>query len=59
MQIGSNVSGVDIKGNNIQNGVIENVLRTFGVAIVRTGEDRLKTTEAYINELSEVESNES
>lgn len=53
MQIGSQIKGVDLKGNKIQ-GTIENVVKLAGIAIIKTGEDRTHITEAYINDLEEI-----
>lgn len=54
MNIGSQVTGRDMNGKEINNGVIESVVKTFGVAIVRTGEDRINVSTAYVTDLEEL-----
>jgi len=51
---GTKVEGINMNGIQIK-GTVENMLNMFQVAIVKTGEDRTKTTEAYISELEEIE----
>lgn len=53
IQEGSIVSGKDMDGNNINNGKLENLVSSFGVAIVRTGKDRTNLTHCYLSDLSE------
>jgi hypothetical protein len=50
MNIGCFVDGKDMNGNSIT-GKLENILNSFGVVIVRTGDDRTHLTECYINDL--------
>lgn len=47
---GSSVIGVDMNNNEIQ-GVVENVLNIFQVAIVKSDEDRTNRNIAYIKDL--------
>lgn len=44
------VTGIDMRGNPIQ-GTVLNILRTFQVAVIKTGADRLNITEAYVSDL--------
>jgi hypothetical protein len=51
IQEGSSVSGRDVYGNNV-NGTVSSILRTFGVALVKTGDDRTKMTSCHIADLN-------
>jgi hypothetical protein len=52
IQEGSTVSGINMDGNSI-NGTVSNVLRSFGVAIVKTGSDRTNVCQCYMRDLEE------
>lgn len=46
------VKGISMEGKSIE-GIVENVLNSFQVAIVRTGEDRLHLCTAYVKDIVE------
>ena len=46
------VQGTNMKGSSIE-GIVENVLDIFQIAIVRIGEDRLNVCTAYIKDIEE------
>jgi hypothetical protein len=48
IEIGNKVLGTDVHGNNVS-GVVTNVMPTFGIAQVRTGNDRLQITNCDFN----------
>lgn len=52
IQEDSLVSGIDINNNQIQ-GTVTNVLKCFGIAIIKTGDDRTCITEAYLDNIKE------
>jgi hypothetical protein len=55
VQEGKIVSGVDMSGNPINNGTVTSILNTFGVAIVKVGEDRTHVTHCHVSDLTEQE----
>lgn len=48
IEIGNKVEGTDVYGNNVS-GIVTNVMPTFGIAQVRTGNDRLQITNCNFN----------
>jgi len=55
IEVGDKVNGVDMNGKEFHNAEVVSVLKAFQVAIIRTGEDRLNTTEAYTSKLERIE----
>jgi hypothetical protein len=53
MKINSQVRGLDFKGNNIE-GTVVDIVRLANVAIIRINEDRTGLTEAYVEDLKEM-----
>jgi predicted RNA-binding protein with RPS1 domain len=52
MNIGSNVNGLDFKGNNVS-GRVEYIVGFGDVAVVRINDDRTGLVECYVNNLNE------
>jgi hypothetical protein len=52
MKKDDNIIGKDIYGNTVK-GIITNIMPTFGIAQVRTGEDRLDVTSCEIRDIKE------
>jgi hypothetical protein len=47
------VSGTDLYGKEIKEGVVVNIMSTFGVAQVKYGQDRLDITTMSLDSLTE------
>lgn len=53
MNTGSKIKGKDIYGNEVQ-GIITNIMPTFGMAQITHGNDRLDTTTVDLKDVAEV-----
>jgi hypothetical protein len=55
IEVGDKVNGTDMNGKEFHNAKVVSVLKAFQVAIIKTGIDRLNTTEAYTSKLERIE----
>lgn len=49
------VNGIDMNNKPIKKGQVSNILKALQVAIIKTGEDRLDVTHAYLNDIERIE----